>query len=83
MSNFVTMFFGPLDKSACVYFLIICALFFVALIFVLASEILYLIKNFKSLNFKLVSNGILILFNIFLAYFVNRLLYTMCTKTLA
>lgn len=83
MTNFVNMFFGPLDKSSCVYFLIICGLFFVALVIVLGSELLYVIRNLRNLSFKAVSNGILILFNVFLAYFVNRLLYTMCTKSLA
>ena len=83
MSNFVNMFFGPLDKSSCVYFLIICGIFYVALLLVLASELLYAIKNFKNLSLKMITNGVVILFNIFLAYFVNRLLYTMCTKSLA
>lgn len=83
MSNLMQTFFGPLDKGSCVYFLIICGLFFISLVIILFSEILFAIKNFGKLNFKVVSNGILILFNIFLAYFVNRLLYTMCTKSLA
>lgn len=83
MSNLVNMFFGPLDKNSCVYFLIICGIFYVALLLVLASELLYAIKNFKNLSLKMITNGVLILFNIFLAYFVNRLLYTMCTRSLA
>jgi hypothetical protein len=76
-------FFGPLDKGACVYFLIICGLFFISLVIILFSEVLFAVRSFDKLNFKVISNGILILFNIFLAYFVNRLLYTMCTKSLA
>ena len=76
-------FFGPLDKSACVYFLIISIIFFISLILVLGSEVLYILQNFNKLNFRLLSSGIIILFNIFIAYFVNRLLYTMCNKSLA
>jgi hypothetical protein len=76
-------FFSPLDKSACVYFLIISIIFFIALILVLGSELLYILQNFNRINFKIISSGIIILFNIFIAYFVNRLLYTMCNKTLA
>lgn len=83
MSNFKHSFFGPLDKSACVYFLIISVLFFISLILLLGTEILYIVKNFNKLNFRTVSSGIIILFNVFIAYFVNRLLYTMCNKTLA
>ena len=83
MNELLSSYFGPLDKGACSYFLIISILFFITLVLVLGSELYFIIKNFRNLNFKLVSNGILILFNIFLAYFVNRLLYTMCTKSLA
>ena len=83
MTDFVSMFFGPLDKNACVYFLIIYAIFFVTFLLMLGTELLYVIKNFRNLNFRTVSNGILLLFNIFLAYFINRLLYVMCTKSLA
>jgi hypothetical protein len=83
MSDLMTSFFGPLDKSACVYFLIITVLFFISLIILLATELLYIVKNFGRLNFRTISSGLIILFNIFIAYFVNRLLYTMCNKSLA
>ena len=82
MSDFFTLFFGPLDKSACVYFLIISVLFFISLILLLGSEVLYIINNYSRLNFRTFSSGLIILFNVFIAYFVNRTLYTMCTKTL-
>jgi hypothetical protein len=83
MANFLTNFFGPLDKSACVYFLIISVMFFIVLLLVLGTELIFVFKNFNRLNFRIFSNGLLILFNIFVAYFVNRLLYTMCYKSLA
>jgi hypothetical protein len=79
----MSQYFGPLDKSSCLYFLIVTVIFFVALVSVLITEILYMIKNYNKLNFRMVSGGILILFNIFLAYFVNRLMYSMCVKSLA
>lgn len=83
MSDLMTSFFGPLDKSACVYFLIISVLFFISLVLLLLNEVYYIIRNFGKLNFRAIVSGIIILFNIFIAYFVNRLLYTMCNKTLA
>lgn len=83
MDSLMSNYFGPLDKGACVYFLIISVIFFIALILVSISEILFLIQNFKRVNFRMVMNGVIILFNIFLAYFVNRLLNTMCTRSLA
>jgi hypothetical protein len=76
-------YFGPLDKESCVYFLIMSMIFFVGLIILFFNEVLYVVKNFNKLNFRLFTSGLIILFNIFLAYFVNRLLYTMCTKSLA
>ena len=82
MSDFVTTFFGPLDKNSCVYFLIISIIFFIGLLILLGNELLYIIKNVSNLNFRRVSNGLIIIFNIFIAYFVNRLLYTMCNKSL-
>jgi hypothetical protein len=83
MSDLMTSIFGPLDKRACVYFLIISVLFFISLILLLTTEVFYILKNFDKLNFRIISSGIIILFNVFIAYFVNRLLYTMCNKTLA
>jgi hypothetical protein len=83
MSNLMTNYFGPLDKSACVYFLIISVIFFITLLLVLGSELLYIFQNFNKLSFRMFTNGLLVLFNIFVAYFVNRLLYTMCSKSLA
>jgi len=83
MSNFMNTYFGPLDKQYCVYYLILAMLFFAALIFTIFGEVIYAIKKYKEINFRTFSNGILLLFNIFVAYFVNRLLYTMCTKSLA
>ena len=83
MSNLMTNYFGPLDKGACVYFLIISVIFFITLVLVLGSELLYVFQHFKQLNFRMFTNGVLVLFNIFIAYFVNRLLYTMCSKSLA
>lgn len=79
MSNY----FSPLDKSSCVYFLIISAIFFVMLVIVIFINLFWMIKNYKQINFRIITGGIVMLFNIFLAYFVNRLLYSMCTKSLA
>lgn len=83
MSDFMSNYFGPLNKDACVYFLIISVIFFILLVIVIFSEIFWVFKNFKQLNFRILTGGVVMVFNVFLAYFVNRLLYTMCTKTLA
>ncbi len=79
----MSMFFGPLDKSSCVYFLILTIIFFVGLVILIANELLYILQNLNKLNVKMLTSGFIIMFNIFVAYFVNRLLYTMCSKSLA
>jgi hypothetical protein len=75
--------YGPLDKQACIYFSALTIFFFILLVFALVGELFYLVKNFKSITGRNVISGILLLFNAFLAYFVNRLLYNMCSKSLA
>ena len=83
MSDFMTTYFGPLDKNSCVYFLILTMIFFALLVFTIMGELIFIVKNFKELDFRIFTSGVLLLFNSFLAYFVNRLLYTMCSKSLA
>ena len=75
-------FFAPLTKDSCIYFLILSIFFFVILVFTLFADLFFIIKNFKVLNIRFFQGGILILFNVFIAYFVNRLLYTMCARSL-
>jgi hypothetical protein len=83
MSDFMQTYFGPLDKQSCVYFLFLAMIFFAILIFTIIAEALFIIKRYKELDFRVFTSGVLLLFNSFIAYFVNRLLYTMCTKSLA
>ncbi len=81
MADLLSGYFSPLGRNSCVYFLILSVMFFISLVLILFSELLYIAKNFKHLNFRTMSHGILILFNVFLAYFVNRLFYTMCNNS--
>jgi hypothetical protein len=82
MSGLMNTFFGPLSKDSCVYFLILSMIFFFFLIALLFSGIVFLMKKGKNLDSKMVFHGVLIFLNLFLAYFVNRLFYTMCSKSL-
>ena len=82
MSDFMTMYFGPLNKTWCNYFLFVSMLMFVALVIAIFSEIVFVAKNYKMLSFRMAMHGFLLLINAYLAYMVNRLLYTMCVKTL-
>ena len=82
MSDFMDRFFGPLSMDACVYFLFMSMVFFGVLVFALVADIFWIFKNYTMLNIRVFTGGLLLLFNIFLAYFVNRLMYTMCSKSI-
>jgi len=82
MTDFSSLFFGPLTKDACVYFYFLTLLFFFILIITIFSGILIVIKKRKEINFKLALQGVALFCNVFLLYFVNRLLHTMCVKSL-
>lgn len=83
MSDFAMNYFGPLDKTNCVYFLVISGIFFILLLISIFGNVFVLIKDYKKMDFRTITGGLIMTFNLFLAYFVNRLLYTMCTKSLA
>ena len=82
MGNFLYTFFGPLNKDSCVYFLLLSVIFFSIIVFTFIIEIIYIIRNFKNINIRTFMNAILIFFNLFLGYFVNRILYSMCSNSL-
>ena len=82
MNDLLDTFFGPLNKNSCIYFLLLTIIFFAVLLFALIIEIIYVIKNIKNLNIRTFINTILIFFNLFIGYFVNRILYTMCSNSL-
>jgi hypothetical protein len=39
------------------------------------------IKNRKTLSFSNIAGGLYMIFMLFIAYFVNRLMYTVCNKS--
>jgi len=82
MSDFSSLFFGPLTKDACVYFYFLTLLFFFILVLTIFSGIFIVVKKRKEINFKLALQGVALFCNVFLLYFVNRLLHTMCIKSL-
>lgn len=79
----MSAYFGPLSKNACVYFYALSVFFFITLVAVFLFDIYFSLTNYKKLDFATVFRGVLVLFNIFIAYFVNRLFYSMCTRSLA
>ena len=82
MNNLTNLFFGPLNKESCIYFLFLSISFFCLMVVALVSGLIFLVKKPKEFNFRIALHFIVLFFNVFLAYFVNRLLYTMCSKIL-
>ena len=81
MFELLKSFFGPLDKGACVYFFFITVFFFIMFVILLVFELFFIIRNYKYITFNtLYQGGYSYLFNIFLVYLTNRILFTMCTK---
>ena len=82
MSGLMNTFFGPLSKDSCLYFLILSMVSFFFLVVMLFSGVIFLIKKGKNFNTNIAFSGIMLFLNLFLSYFINRLLYTMCNKSL-
>ena len=79
MSNFMTTLFGPLDKKYCVYFYFLSIILF---IFLIGSTISLITLFFKKYDKTVLFNNSFVVVNLLIAYFVNRLFYTMCVSSL-
>ena len=77
--------FSPLSKEYCAYFYILSIFFYVVLVIFILLSLGYLIKNYnnlKDIKFILLIYGIQVIVSLFLSYFVNRLLYSICVNSL-
>ena len=70
--------FGPLGVEYCNYFYFLSVISFVFFIVVLLSVIYNIFTTKNKVDYV---NMVLITFQPFLAYFVNRLFYTMCMNS--
>lgn len=75
-------FFGPLPREYCVYFYILSIIFGILFVVSLFSIVSFMIMNIKKVNSMFIINSLLVLSNTFLAYLANRLLNTMCVKSI-
>ena len=81
-SSFMNTYFGPLSREYCVYFYVLSVFFGFVFVISLVSIVFYVAMNYKKLNGMYVANFVMILINLFIMYFVNRLLNTMCVKSI-
>ncbi len=80
--SFMETYFGPLPREYCVYFYALSIFFGFVFITTLLSLIVFMFNNHKKVNMLFIVNSFFILLNTFLAYLVNRLLHTMCIKSI-
>ena len=82
MSKFMDDYFGPLSREYCGYFYFLSIMFGFLFVFSILSIVYTFVVNYKKINSMFVANSLVLLINIFLAYFTNRLMHTMCVKSI-
>jgi hypothetical protein len=83
MTDIVNLVASPLvDKKYCNYYYFFMWASLLGFVLVFTSSIFAIIKDFKKMKFDLLLNIIILNINTFLAYFANRLLYSMCIKSI-
>ena len=88
MNSLMNMWFGPLPPVWCDYFYILAVIFAILFVVSVIAFIIMIIVNLthfrkpNAFNMMVIINGIVVIINTFLAYLANRLLFTMCTRTL-
>ena len=76
-------YFGPLNKDWCIYFYFLSIIFFVSFVISLVTILgVLLYKPSELFTFKFLFHTVLVLLYSIVPYFVNRLLYSMCTSSL-
>lgn len=82
MNSFMDKYFGPLPREYCVYFYALSVLFGAMFAFSLVSMLYFMLMHMKRVNMMFIANSFFMILNTFLAYLVNRLLHTMCVKSI-
>lgn len=82
MSDFLNTYFGPLSREYCLYFNILSFISAIMLVSIIVGVAYFVVMHYKKVNTMFILNSCLAIFNTFLAYLVNRLLHTMCIKSI-
>jgi len=82
MANFMDQYFGPLPREYCVYFYALSIVFGIMFVMSVVSIAYFMITHIKKVNTMFIVNSVFILLNSLLAYLANRLLHTMCVKSI-
>jgi hypothetical protein len=81
MNDLMNYFFGPLPKEYCLYYYFLAVISAVIFILTFLSFVILVIKS-KKIKAGMWLGMFNTLLSIFIGYFVSRLLYTMCVKSL-
>jgi hypothetical protein len=81
MNDFMNYFFGPLSKEYCLYYYFLAVISGIIFALTAFSFIIVIIKS-KKIKVGIWLGMFNTLLSIFIGYFVSRLLYTMCVKSL-
>ena len=79
MSDLMNLLYGPLSVKYCLYYYIMAIILFLSFVVVLGNLFFNLIRR-KSDGTMLIQLNLLV--TIFVGYFTNRLLYSMCAGSL-
>ena len=74
--------FTPLDKKYCNYFYYLSVFSYCLFIFLILALVWKLIFHYKKIDSLLCFNSVSLIITTFISYFVNRLMYSMCVKSL-
>lgn len=74
-------FFGPLPKEYCLYYYFLAVISAIIFVFTALSFTIVILKS-KKMKTNMWLGMFNTLLSIFIGYFVSRLLYTMCVKSL-
>ncbi len=82
MDSFMNTYFGPLGEEYCIYFYALSIFFGIAFVLSVISVVTYMFTHVNKINMNFLIHTFFLLLNSFLAYLVNRLLHTMCMKSI-
>lgn len=81
MDDLLNAYFGPLGREYCLYFYFMSMFFFLLVVLGMIGIVVAAVKQPKKVDILFVANGVMLIFNALLAYYVNRLLNTMCMNS--
>ncbi len=81
MNNLMNYFFGPLSKEYCLYYYFLAVISGIIFTLTALSFVVVIVKSNK-IKAGMWLSMFNTLLSIFIGYFVSRLLYTMCVKSL-